>query len=200
MSDNRYGMFEMSPSGPFEAGTYCTIVFTYTVGETGLKQGGRLRIGLPNQGWGEPLVLCPTSIEEVVKGPERMHNPWKPINTTFELETGTGAWVRMWTEERWCAPNLVPDREGWEWTRRATVWRWWINADVEIADFEPGDRIVVSYGDTKEHPFGICVQPWPDDKERPFLCVVDTEGDGELREAAGSPIYPVIVGGRYETG
>ena len=198
MSDNRYGAFVMSPAGPFEAGSYTTITFTYTVGEAGLKRGGRLRIATPNQGWEEPLVLCPTSIEEIVEGPQRAHNPWKPINTSFELDTRTDAWVKMWAEERWVAANLVPDREGWEWASRATVWRWWIVADVERADFEPGDRIVVTYGDTEDQPFGIRVQPFPNDKERPFLCVVDVEGNGDLREADGSPVYPLVVSGPPE--
>ncbi len=198
MSDRVHGTFEMSPTGPFEAGSFTTLTFTYTVGDAGLKQGGRLRIATPNQGWAEPLVLCPNPIEETVRGPDRMHNPWKPINTTFDLETGTDAWVRMWVEERWVAANLVPDREGWEWAKRATVWRWWIVADVECGDFEPGDRIKITYGDTAEHPFGVRVQPFPADRERPFLCVVDTHGNGELREAEGSPVYPVVVGGPPE--
>ena len=54
MIEGKLGTFEMSPSGSFEAGTYTTIVFVYTVGEAGLKEGGRLRIGTPNMGWGTP--------------------------------------------------------------------------------------------------------------------------------------------------
>ena len=124
MSDGSYGTFEISPGGPYEAGSFTTLTFTYTVGGAGLKQGGRLRIATPNQGWGEPLVLCSNPIEETVRGPARKHNPWKPINTTFDLQTDTDAWVKMWVEERWVNP--VPERPGWEWARRATVWRWWI--------------------------------------------------------------------------
>ncbi|MBM4045778.1 MAG: DUF3604 domain-containing protein, partial [Planctomycetes bacterium] len=132
------------------------------------------------------------------RGPERKHNPWKPLNTTFALKTRTKAWVRMWVEERWCSGTLITGREGWEWTRYASLWRWWINADVEIADFEPGDQIIVTYGNTDEDPFGVRVQPFPENPARPFVCVVDVDGNGELREAAGSPVYPVVLSGPPE--
>ncbi len=198
MNRSDYGRFEMSPTGPFEAGAATTITFVYTVGPLGLRRGGRLRIATPNQGWGEPLVLCPNPLEELASGPRRKHNPWKPINTTFRLETKTDAWVRMWVEERHCLAALCRDREGWEWALRALHWRWWINADVECGDFEPGDKIVITYGDTDQHPHGVRVQPFPENPARPFLCVVDVQGDGELREAAGSPIHPVVVSGPAE--
>ncbi len=58
-----FGQFDMSPGGPFEAGTRTTIEFVYTVGDAGLKAGGRIRIGTPNMGWGELSVLCPNPIE-----------------------------------------------------------------------------------------------------------------------------------------
>ena len=193
MSVSEFGRFDMSPAGPFEAGSYTTITFTYTIGEVGLKRGGRLRIATPNQGWGEPLVLCPNPIDELVCGAARRHNPWKPINTTFAVETATEAWIKMWTEERMVSP--VPDGEMWAWASRATVWRWWMVADVEVADFEPGDRITIVYGDTEDHPGGIRIQPFPQGHERPFVCVVDVEGNGALREVAGSPVYPTIVSG-----
>ncbi|MFC1719383.1 DUF3604 domain-containing protein [Candidatus Poribacteria bacterium] len=199
MTESRFGTFEMSLSGPFEAGTYTTIVFTYTVGEAGLKDGGRLRIGTPNMGWGEPLVLCPNPIEETIKGPDRRHNPWKPLNTTFQLETRTNAWIEMWVEERGAySLKSVADKAGWEWAKTATQWRWWINSDIELDDFEPGDKIIITYGDTKEHPFGIRVQPFPEEKALPFICVVDVEGDGELREVPGSPVYIGVVSGPPE--
>ncbi len=198
MNATDVGQFEMSPTGPFEAGAYATIVFTYTVGPAGLKKGGRLRIATPNQGWGEPLVLCPNPIEELVEGPERTHNPWKPLNTTFALHTKTKAWVRMWAEERHCVQRFVRGRDGWEWARRATQWRWWINADVEVADFAPGDQIVITYGDTDQHPDGVLVQPFPEEATRPFLCVVDVEGNGELREVSGSGVCVAVAPGPPE--
>ena len=199
MSQDEFGSFSVDPAGPFEAGTCTTITFTYTVGSVGLKRGGRLRIGTPNMGWGKPLVLCPDPIEETVRGPARRHNPWKPLNTTFRLETNTDAWVRMWTEERGCSAANIPDREGWEWAHATALhWRWWINADVEITDFEPGDRIVITYGDTDEHPFGVRIQPWPEEKAKPFVCAVDVEGDGELRAVSGSPVCPTVVSGPPE--
>jgi len=199
MSDVELGRFEMRPTGPFEAGSYTTITFVYTVGKAGLKKGGRLRIGTPNMGWGEPLVLCPNPIEELVQGPDRRHNPWKPLNTTFKLETATSAWIRMWAEERWVpVSQSLLARPGWEWAKRAGHWRWWINADVEIADFAPGDRIIITYGDAKEHPFGIRVQPFPEPETHPFICVVDVEGNRELREVPGSPVAVEVLGGPPE--
>jgi hypothetical protein len=199
MTNPRLGSFAMSPTGPFEAGAHTTIVFTYTVGEAGLRDGGRLRIGTPTMGWGEPLVLCPNPIGEVVRGPDRKHNPWKPLNTTFELKTDTDAWVRMWVEERGVHSfREVADHAGWEWTKTAIQWRWWINADVEVADFEPGDQIVITYGNTEEHPFGVLVQPYPEEKTRPFICVVDVEGDEQLREVSGSPVPVEVYGGPPE--
>ena len=199
MTSSRLGTFQMSPTGPFEAGAYTTVVFTYTVGEAGLQTGGRLRIGTPNMGWGEPLVLCPNPIEEVVTGPARRHNPWKPLNTTFQLSTGSDAWVRMWTEERGAANMQAKvGQPGWEWAKAAIHWRWWINADVEVGDFAPGDQIVITYGNTDEHPRGIQVQPFPEPEARPFICLVDVAGDGELREVPGSPLPVEVVGGPPE--
>ncbi|MBN2452246.1 MAG: DUF3604 domain-containing protein [Lentisphaeria bacterium] len=195
MSNERFGRFRVSPAGPFEAGSHATLVFTYTVGEAGLRRGGRLRIATPNMGWGEPLVLCPNPLGELVRGPRRTHNPWKRLNTTFRVRTSTSAWVRMWAEERWCHPAAVADRPGWEWVCRAHQWRWWINADVEVEDFQPGDEIEITYGDTEEDPFGVRVQPFPESPARPFVCVVDVDGDEELREVAGSPVYPIVVSG-----
>lgn len=199
MPENELGSFAMSPSGPFEAGAHAILVFTYTVGRAGLKEGGRLRIGTPNMGWGEPLVLCPNPIGEAVRGPDRKHNPWKPLNTTFALETATGAWVEMWVEERGAHPlGSVADKPGWEWAKTAIHWRWWINANIELAGFAPGDRIVITYGDTREHPFGVRVQPYPEEETRPFVCLVDVEGDGELREVPGSPVPVRVEGGPAE--
>ena len=198
MARNPYGTFAMDPAGPFEAGSHTTIRFVYTVGAVGLKCGGRLRIATPNQGWGEPLVLCPNPIHELISGPARRHNPWKPLNTTFELETETDAWLRMWTEERHCLANLIPEGDDWEWAHRAVQWRWWIVADVECADFAPGDRITIIYGNTDEDPLGVRVQPFPESPTRPFVCAVDVAGDGQLREPAGSPVYPSVVSGPPE--
>ncbi len=196
---SKHGTFEMSPTGPFEAGAFTTITFTYTVGEAGLRRGGRLRIGTPSQGWGEPLVLCPNPIEELIGEAGRVHNPWKPLNTTVELETATDVGVRMWVEERGAyPPPAVADQPGWEWAKTALAWRWWINADIENADFSPGDRIVITYGNTDEHPHGVRVQPFPEPKTRPFICVVDSDGDGQLREASGSPLHVEVVGGPPE--
>ncbi|MBT4815471.1 MAG: DUF3604 domain-containing protein [Lentisphaerae bacterium] len=193
MAPNPYGTFAMDPAGPFEAGGHTTVRFVYTVGSAGLACGGRLRIATPNQGWGEPLVLCPNPISELIRGPARRHNPWKPLNTTFELETQTDTWLRMWVEERHCLANLIPDGDGWEWAHRAVQWRWWIVADVECGDFVPGDRITIVYGNTDEDPLGVRVQPFPESPTRPFVCAVDTLGDGQLREPAGSPVYPDVI-------
>ena len=33
---------------------------------------------------------------------------------------------------------------------------------------------------------------------RHFVCVVDAEGDGKLREPAGSPVHPLVVSGPPE--
>jgi len=186
----------MSPCGPFEAGSHTTIAFTFTVGDGGLKEGGRIRIATPNQGWEQPVVLTPNPIEETIRGRARTHNPWKPINTTFAVHTCGDAWVRLWVEERMVSP--VPGGPGWEWARNATVWRWWIVADVEIGDFAPGDRIVITYGDADAQPGGIRVQPFPHERDRPFLCAVDATGTGELREASGSPVFPRVFGGPPE--
>jgi len=105
----------------------------------------------------------------------------------------------MWAEERGAYPlSSVEDQRGWEWAKTAVHWRWWINGDVELADFELGDRIVITYGDTNEAPFGIRVQPFPEEKTRPFICLVDAEGNGQLREVSGSPIHVAVHSGPPE--
>ena len=57
MSDpEEYGRVHIKYPQPLIAGQLVTVVFEYTVEEQGMREGGRLRIGLPNVGWAKPEV------------------------------------------------------------------------------------------------------------------------------------------------
>ena len=59
---------------PLIAGQLVTVVFKYTVGEQGLAEGGKLRIGLPHVGWRSPEVPQYYFWSEYVKGKGRSVN------------------------------------------------------------------------------------------------------------------------------
>ena len=50
------GRITMSPRDDIVAGSTVTLTFTYTVGESGMKSGGQLRIATPNDAWEWPEV------------------------------------------------------------------------------------------------------------------------------------------------
>jgi len=192
------GRFTITPEGPFEAGTYATIVFRVVIGKTGLKAGGCVKIATPHMGWGHPVCLTPRIWDELLVGTDRPHNPWKPINTTWQLKTSGNATIRLRADE-----NLLYHPKGRsnfprEWEKTYGQWRWWITATVERDELAHGDEIMITYGDTENEPFGVRVQPWPGEEKSYFLAVIDAEGQNSYVMIPGSPACLDIVPGPPE--
>lgn len=189
------GAFMMSPAGPFEAGSYVTIVFRIIIGKAGLKRGGCVKICTPNMGWGEPHCITPHHWHEMLVETDRRHNPWKPLNTTWSLRSKQGATIHLRADE-----NIAGSVHGHRTTLAAEIaerlygWRWWLTATVERADLVPGDELCITYGDTKDCPFGIRVQPWPEENQLTFAAVIDAKGDQNYRILAAPVDVNVLPG------
>ncbi|MFP3904944.1 MAG: CehA/McbA family metallohydrolase [Armatimonadota bacterium] len=167
----------------FIAGQYVTVAFRYTVGENGLNRGSRLKIGLPSVGWGEPLVNHRRYWELEPDEPRKWLH-YKRINTTFEIESNTGAYLD---------PSARQETRPGD-TR--CIQRWWMTFEVIAADFAPGDMITITYGDTTWGEAGARVQPVIEEKGD-FSCFIH-DPDGEVREVPGSPVWIEVVGGGPE--
>ena len=121
------GHFEMNPHGPFEAGGYATLRFRVTIGRAGLAVGGLPQDRPAQHGLGG--TETPNAASGQRKSwSERIaeHNPWKPLNTTWRLETASDATLRLRTDETvefsWRAADL-PD--GSPLGPHVQGWRWW---------------------------------------------------------------------------
>lgn len=195
---NMQSTFTMVPAGPFEAGSFTTIHFTVTIGGQGMKADGSIKITTPNMGWGKPFVTCARSWIEEYEDIEIEHNPWKPLNTTLKLETKGDARARLDVQEavieKKHAELLLNDSDIYNYFHN---WRWWLTVKIDKADLLSGDKVRITYGDTKEHPHGIKVQPW-DEKRMDFLAIIDSNGDGKYDLLEGAPFYVDVVPGPPE--
>jgi len=181
------GHFSMSPTGPFEAGSFVTITFRVVVGTYGVQPGGCIKIGVPNMGWGQPCVVTPRAWPELLVGSSKEHNPWKPINTTVTLRTSGAGVVAVRADEH----AVCGRRDTDALTRIAQLygqWRWWITLTVEKDALHAGDEIVVVYGDREHDPAGVRVPPWFESDPDTFAAVIDVKGDGDFQELPGSPV------------
>lgn len=182
------GMMEMqhdgAPGEPFIAGALTTVVFRYTAGADGLKQGAKVRVGVPNTGWEMPVPPQQRYWDELVQGSERRLAPFHPTNTTVSVQSAGKASATITVMER----MLVPDEDP-----AFAYWRWWITATVEGGDLLAGDTLQIVYGDKKLGIEGVQVQSFPE----PHINVtayVQASADAPFL-ALGAPIYLDVVSG-----
>ena len=188
MTDKDIGNLRISHPEPLIAGRLVTVVFEYTVGERGLHEGGKLRIGLPHVGWASPEVPQYYFWSEYVKGKGRRYTAYDRVNTTARLETRSAAVAFLETEGRHRKPWKFPA----SWLRDYD--RFWITVTVEDADLAPGDKVIVTYGDPEQLPLTARVQSFPERKIC-FLAFVDAKGDGRFEEVPGSPCITGVRAG-----
>ena len=180
------GRITMSPRDDIVAGSTVTLTFTYTVGESGMKSGGQLRIATPNDAWEWPEVPLHRYFQ---KGHERGgyddgYVGYGRKNVRVELESDSDAWVDLGAEER--CPQGVREQDGGGWARQ-------IVATVRDGDLQPGDVIRIIYGDTLWGEDGIRAQrvcPTPKDR---FHAYVDIEGDRDFIELPGDELQVTVV-------
>jgi len=179
------GRIDIQYPEPLIAGQLVTVVFEYTAGKAGLAEGGKLRVGLPNVGWAEPLVPQYYFWSEHAKGKDRRYTQYDRVNTTARIESRSAAVPLLESEARFRKPWTFPP----SWLRDYD--RFWITVTVEDAGLDAGDKIIVTYGDPQQLPLTARVQRFPE-KKLHFLAFVDAAGNGRFEEVPGSP-WPAAV-------
>ncbi len=170
----------------FIAGEPVTVKFRYTVGDDGLAEGSKLKLGLPSAGWGEPLVNHKRYWELDAEDARKWLH-YKRLNTTFEIESETGAYLEPYARHE--------TRPG----DTRCMQRWWITFEVIGADCSPGDVITIIYGDTTWGEAGCTVQPVVEPKGDFSLFIQPPDyappGEEGLREVEGSPVWVAVEAG-----
>ncbi len=179
------GAFQLCHDGPFVAGMHTVVRFEYRAGDDGLRRGGRIRFGVPNTGWEEPVPPQQRYWDELVQGADRRLAPFHACNTTAAVETKSGATAVLTVMER----MLVPDEDP-----ALAYWRWWITATIEGGDLAPGDIVRVTYGDSRFGSNGIQVQTFPEDRIN-AVAFVQAGADEPFLMLCGSPAYFDVIGG-----
>lgn len=164
----------------FVAGEFVSVKFRYVVGDGGLPEATKLKLGLPSVGWGEPLVNHKRYWDLDPEEPRKWLH-YKRLNTTFELKTESGTFLEPYARQE---TRPGDDR---------CIQRWWITFQVIGGDFGPGDEIIITYGDETWGEPGAEVQPVVEPKGD-FSLFVQSPG-GEVREAEGSPIWIEVKAG-----
>ena len=179
------GSFRLRHDGAFVAGMRTKVVFEYVAGSDGVAAGGRIRVGLPNTGWQQPVAPQQRYWDELVRGAQRRLAPFHRANTTATAETRARANVVLDVMERMLTPDEDP---------AIAYWRWWITATVEGGDLRPGDRVRITYGDRHFGSDGVRVQTFPEDRINVVAFVQTRPGAGFVG-VPGSPWYFDVVAG-----
>jgi hypothetical protein len=184
-----FGYFEMLPAEDFRACTYETIIFRYVVGSEGMRVGGKLKIALPNMGWGEPLPPYPDHGSEYFRNEVRAFCNWKRCNTTYQVVSDSKADLFLSSRESYLPLGRYENFRWW--------FCWWMTASILAEPLQEGDEIVITYGDTLFGEEGAFVQPWAEDGIW-FSAFVDPQGCGDFHEVPGSPIDCSVTPGPIE--
>ena len=183
-----FGSIKIDYPQPLIAGQLVTVVFDFTVGNGGMREGGRLRIGLPNVGWARPEVPQYYFWSEFARGKERRYTQYDRVNTTAKLKTEGKATPLLETEARFFKPWQGKPRWLTEYDR------FWITVTLEDDGVAAGDHIIVTYGDPERLPLTARVQGMPEDRLN-FMVLADPEGDSRFVAAEGSPWMTEVVSG-----
>lgn len=170
------GQFRVLHDGPFVAGMHAEMSFAYEVGEAVLAAGGKIRVGLPNTGWQEPVPPQQRYWDELVQGIARRLAPFHPTNTTANATGPNGVNIVLEVMERMLAPDEDP---------AIAYWRWWITATVEGGDLKRGDVIRITYRGR--------VQTFVE--QRINVVAFIRPGDGPFYMLGGSPWFFDVVAG-----
>ncbi len=178
-----HGQITMSPPGDVVAGSMVTLTFTYTVGSLGMQEGGSLRIAMPNDAWDWPEVPLHRYFQAGHDrgGYDGGYVGYGRKNTLVEVETEGEAWVDLSAEERCPTEGL---KGGWSHH---------IACAVREGDLQPGDRIIVTYGDTTWGDDGVeAPRVAATDKDH-FHGYVDVAGDREFVELPADELQVRVI-------
>lgn len=186
---NDCGRIDIRYPAPLIAGQLVTIRFEYTVGQAGMVENGRLRIGMPSVAWGPPLVPQYYFWSEYAKGKDRKYTAYDRVNTTAQIDSQAAATPLVESEPRFRKPWTTPQPD---WIRDYD--RFWITVTAEDAALGPGDKIIVTYGDPSQKPLTARVQGFPE-TDMCFLTYADVLADGQFKEVPGSPTMLNVYAG-----
>jgi hypothetical protein len=175
----------MQHDGALVAGMRTTIIFEYEVGAAGLSEGGKLRIGLPNTGWEQPVPPQQRYWDELVQGGARRLAPFHPCNTTVQIVGREGVSVALDVMERMLTPDEDP---------AIAYWRWWITATIEGGSLKAGDKIRITYGDPRFTGERARIQTFVEDHIN-VVAFVKRDAQLEFLQLRGSPFYFDVVAG-----
>jgi len=188
MKNCEHSTIQFEYSEPLIAGEHITLTCEYTVGENGFAQNGKLRIGLPNTGWFKPLVPQYYFWSEYADGKNRTYTQYHRVNTSARLITSSKAATLLDSERRFRKPWTFPRN----WLRDYV--RYWITVTIEDDHLQPGDKIIVTYGDPEYQPLTARIQGYPE-KRICFLAFADAHGNGQFTEVTGSPLETSVHSG-----
>ena len=163
MQNSEYGTIKFTFPEPLIAGEIVTLTCEYTVGKRGFAKNGKLRIGLPNTGWSEPLVPQYYFWSEYAEGKDRTYTQYHRVNTTARLVTNSKATVLLDSERRFRKPFTFPRN----WLRDYV--RYWITVTIEDDNLQPGDKIIIIYGDPEYQPLTARIQGYPEKR----ICLLE---------------------------
>lgn len=179
------GTFRVVHNGPFVAGMRTSVVFEYVVGESGLKAGAKVRIGVPNTGWEVPVPPQQRYWDELVQGANRRLAPFHPVNTTACVEGREGTVIVLDVMERMLTPDEDP---------AIAYWRWWITAKVEEVSLKPGDILRITYGDRQFGANGIRIQTFVESRIN-VVAFVQPAANEPFFSVHGSPWFFDVIPG-----
>ena len=189
MSDvSRFGTIRIDHPQPLVAGRLVTVVFDFTVGEGGMREGGKLRIGLPSVAWARPEVPQYYFWSEFARGENRRYTQYDRVNTTAKLRSQGKAVPLLESEARFFKPWKGKPKWLTEYDR------FWITVTLEDDGLAAGDRIIVTYGDPEQLPLTARIQGMPEDRLN-FMALADPRGDRFFIQAEGSPWMSEVVSG-----
>ena len=186
---NNAGHVDIHHPQPLVAGQLVTVQFKFTVGPREMREGGRLRVGLPNVGWAIPEVPQYYFWSDFARGRKRRYTQYDRVNTTARIESARRCPVTLLETE---AQFYRPWRGQPRWLTEYD--RFWITVTLEDDGLDAGDRVVVTYGDPQQKPLTARIQGFPEDRLN-FMVLADPDGTGQWVEIDGSPWATEVVCG-----
>ena len=183
-----FGSIKIRHPQPLIAGQLVTVLFDFTVGRAGMREGAKLRIGLPSVAWARPEVPQYYFWSEFARGKDRRYTQYDRVNTTAKLKTKGKAVPLLESEARFYKPWQGKPRWLTEYDR------FWITVTLEDDGVAEGDHIIVTYGDPEQLPLTARVQGMPEERLN-FMVLADPEGEGRFVAAEGSPWMSEVASG-----
>lgn len=193
---NNAGHVDIHHPQPLVAGQLVTVQFKFTVGPREMREGGRLRVGLPNVGWAIPEVPQYYFWSDFARGRKRRYTQYDRVNTTARIESARRRAVTLLETE---AQFYRPWRGQPRWLTEYD--RFWITVTLEDAGLDAGGTGEAAPCSFVAQIHGLC------DNAGQKVCPKAHENKCIGRAAvtcstgtSGCPSLPAVSGGRRRRG